>query len=414
MKGLCILGSTGSVGQNCLCVVRAQPEHFEIVSLSAGKNLEVLAAQILEFRPLMVAVGDQASIQPLRELLRARSYDRPVEIVAGRSGQVAAATLAEVDFVVSASHGTTGLVATYEAVRAGKRVGLANKEVLVVAGELVMRAARERGVEVLPIDSEHCAVHQCLRSGRPNEVRRLILTGSGGPFLKLPGKQFASITPQQALKHPIWKMGGRITIDSATLMNKGLEIIEARWLFGFTSSQIDVLIHPQSVIHSMIEFYDGSIVAQLSVPDMRLPIQYALTYPDRVTVNGHGLALDLGALQRLTFRKPDSKRFACLELARNALEAGGATPCVLNAADEVAVEAFLNERLRFTDISRVIERVIERTANVKIDSLDSVLACDAEARRRAIEVVRVMSPGEMIGQGFSAYMPMASQMPWWS
>lgn len=386
-KGLCILGSTGSIGQNCLRVVQSLPGRFRIVSLSAGKNLDVLVEQILEFSPQVVSVGECQLIEPLRERLRLREHRVPLKVVAETSGQVEAATLPEVDFVVSASHGTTGLEATYEAVRAGKQLGLANKETLVVAGELVMQAARERALEVLPIDSEHCAVHQCLRSGRRQEVRRLILTGSGGPFLTTSRKKFDSITPEEALKHPVWKMGGRITVDSATLMNKGLEIIEARWLFGFSSNQIDVLIHPESMIHSMIEFSDGSVIAQLSIPDMRFPIQYALTYPDRVTVNGKPLGLDLAALGRLTFRKPDTRRFPCLELGRAALEKGGAMPCVLNAADEVAVEAFLARRLPFGDIPRVIERVMRRMPETELGSLDDVLKCDREARQLARELI---------------------------
>lgn len=386
-KGLCILGSTGSIGQNCLRVVQSLPGRFRIVSLSAGKNLDVLVEQILEFSPQVVSVGECQLIEPLRERLHLREHRAPLKVVAETSGQVEAATLPEVDFVVSASHGTTGLVATYEAVRAGKQLGLANKETLVVAGELVMQAARERALEVLPIDSEHCAVHQCLRSGRRQEVRRLILTGSGGPFLTTSRKKFDSITPEEALKHPVWKMGGRITVDSATLMNKGLEIIEARWLFGFSSNQIDVLIHPESMIHSMIEFTDGSVIAQLSIPDMRFPIQYALTYPDRVTVNGRPLGLDLAALGRLTFRKPDTRRFPCLELGRAALEKGGSMPCVLNAADEVAVEAFLARRLPFGDIPRVIERVMRRMPETELGSLDDVLKCDREARQLARELI---------------------------
>lgn len=387
MKGLCILGSTGSVGQNCLRVVKSLPSRFQVVALSAGKNLEVLAQQVEEFKPQVVVVGSPECIEPLRRRLQARGYRQPNKIVAGVGGQVEAATHPAADLVVSASHGTTGLVATYEAIRAGKTVGLANKEVLVVAGELVTRAARERAVEILPIDSEHCAVHQCLRSGLRREVRRLILTGSGGPFLKTPRKEFDSLTPAQALKHPIWKMGGRITIDSATLMNKGLEIIEAHWLFGLPSSRIDVLIHPESIVHSMIEFQDGSVMAQLSVPDMRLPIQYVLTYPERAAVNGNSLGLDFTAKRRWHFQKPDSRRFPCLELGREALEKGGAIPCALNAADEVAVEAFLGRRLRFSDIPRVIEKVMNQTPKVDFDSLDDVLECDREARRRAAELV---------------------------
>lgn len=390
MKGLCILGSTGSVGQNCLNVVRSLPGRFRVVSLSAGKNLDALTEQISEFGPEVVAVGSGADVEPLRTRLQSLGYARPVRIVANAEGQVQAATLPEVDFVISASHGITGLVATFEAIRAGKQLGLANKETLVVAGELVMKIARERRVDVLPIDSEHSAIHQCLRSGRREEVRRLILTGSGGPFLRTPAGEFDSITPEQALKHPVWKMGGRITVDSATLMNKGLEIIEARWLFGFSSSQVEVLIHPESIVHSMIEFHDGSMVAQLSTADMRIPIQYALTYPERLAIDGNFLGLDLVAVREMHFEKPDGTRFPCLALARAALERGGSMPCVLNAADEVAVEAFLARRLRFRDIPRVVETSMERMSSVSVGSLDDVLECDREARRRAEELVAAL------------------------
>jgi 1-deoxy-D-xylulose-5-phosphate reductoisomerase len=386
MKRLCILGATGSVGQNCLRVVERLPDRFRVVSLAAGRNLAVLTEQTLKFKPALVAVGNQESVEPLRDQLRARGYRQAVAVVWGREGLVEASTHPDVDFVVSASHGVTGLEATFQAIRAGKPVGLANKEVLVVAGELVMRAARERGADILPIDSEHSAVHQCLRCGRGHEVRRLILTGSGGPFLRTPRKRFDSITPEQALKHPIWKMGGRITIDSATLMNKGLEIIEAHWLFGLKSEQIQVLVHPESIVHSMIEFRDGTILAQLGVADMRIPIQYALTYPDRLAVDGD-LSLDLAATQRLHFQRPDVKRFPCLELGRQALEKGGAWPCALNAADEIAVEAFLASRLRFSSIPRVIEAVLSQTPVVTLNSLEDVTECDRESRRRAREAV---------------------------
>lgn len=392
-KGLCILGSTGSVGANTLRVVEGLGERFRVVSLAAGKNLDLLAQQILQFNPAIVSVGSPECIEPLRMRLSAAGYRRELRIAAGTEGQVEAATLPEVDFVVSASHGVTGLVATYEAIRASKRIGLANKETLVAAGELVMRAARERSVEILPIDSEHSAIHQCLRSGSRHEVRRLILTGSGGPFLKTPKKDFDHITPERALKHPIWKMGGRITIDSATLMNKGLEIIEAHWLFGLPSAQIDVLIHPESIVHSMIEFRDGSVMAQLSVADMRLPIQYALTYPERAAANGDLLALDLVATRRLRFLKPDRRRFPCLDLGREALEKGGALACALNAADEVAVEAFLAGRLRFSDIPRVIETVMKATPTTNLSGLGAVLECDAEARRRAGECAADLRKG---------------------
>jgi len=387
MKGLSILGSTGSIGTNTLRVVRGLPGRFRVESLSAGRNLHLLAEQVREFRPRLVSVGSTELIEPLRGLLRARGDGEAVRIVAGIEGRVEAATLPEVDFVVSASHGITGLVATYEAVRAGKSVGLANKEVLVVAGELVTRTARERGSNLLPIDSEHSALHQCLRAGCLAEVRRLILTASGGPFLRTPKESFDSITPEQALRHPVWKMGGRVTIDSATLMNKGLEIIEAHWLFGVPSGRISVLIHPESIVHSMIEFSDGSVMGQLSVADMRIPIQYALTYPERALMNGNGPWLDLVRAGRLSFEEPDTNRFACLALGRAALEHGGTMPCALNAADEVAVEAFLGGRLRFADIPRVIEKVMGAVPAADLGSMEDVLACDQEARRRAGELI---------------------------
>ncbi|HEV2176885.1 MAG TPA: 1-deoxy-D-xylulose-5-phosphate reductoisomerase [Terriglobia bacterium] len=401
-QSLCILGSTGSVGTNCLSVVRGLPGRFRVVSLAAGRNLDLLARQIVEFRPARVAVASRECVEPLRQRLSALGYREPLAIGAETAGQVEAATLPEVTFVVSASHGVTGLVATYEAVRAGKRIGLANKETLVAAGELVMRAARESGSEILPIDSEHSALHQCLRSGKLSEVRRVILTGSGGPFLKTRCKDLDSVTPQQALNHPVWKMGGRITIDSATLMNKGLEIIEAHWLFGLPPAKIDVLIHPESAIHSMIEYEDGSVMAQLAAPDMRIPIQYALTYPERAAVNGMNGAvpkLDFAALRSLHFRPPDTRRFPCLALGREALERGGAAPCALNAADEVAVEAFLAGRVCFTDIPRIVEAVLTDASAAPLGSLEEVLACDREARSRAEERVEAVS--ETIGLSHS-------------
>ena len=391
-QGLCILGSTGSIGQNCLRVVESLRERFRVEALSAGQNLEVLAAQVVKHHPKTVVVSHGELREPLRERLKRLGYSRRVKITFGVEGQVEASTHDSVDFVVSASHGTTGLVATYEAVRAGKHVGLANKETLVAAGELVMRAAAKRRTEVLPIDSEHCAVHQCLRAGRPREVKRIILTASGGPFLKTPLRLFNSLSPEQALKHPIWRMGGRITIDSATLVNKGLEIIEAHWLFGAAPGQIDVVIHPESIIHSMVEFVDGSVLAQLGVPDMRIPIQYALTYPDRVAMTEKGLGLDLISAGRLHFGKPDTRRFPSLDLAREALVQGGIMPCVLNAADEVAVEAFLHNRLRFSAIPRLIEEVMRQMGSFgTVKSLEDVLEGDREARRRAAVVISALS-----------------------
>ena len=391
-QGLCILGSTGSIGQNCLRVVESLPGRFCVEALSAGKNLDALAAQVVKHHPRIVVVSQREYRDGLRERLKHLGYTRRVKITFGVEGQVEASTHHAVDFVVSASHGTTGLVATYQAVCAGKHVGLANKETLVAAGELVMRAAAKRRIEVLPIDSEHCAVHQCLRAGQRKEVKRIILTASGGPFLKTPRRLFDSISPEQALKHPIWRMGGRITIDSATLVNKGLEIIEAHWLFGVAPGQIDVVIHPESIIHSMVEFCDGSVMAQLGVPDMRIPIQYALTYPDRVGVTDNELGLDLLTVGRLHFEKPDTKRFPSLDLAREALNQGGIMPCVLNAADEVAVEAFLNNRLRFGSIPRLIEEVMRQMgSHHTIHSMDDVLEGDREARSRAAQVLSAIS-----------------------
>ncbi len=394
IKGLCILGSTGSIGQNCLRVVRGAADQFRVVSLCAGKNLDLLAEQAREFAPRFVVVGDQQWVEPLRERLRALGVSAVTEVASGVASQTEAATHPEVHTVVSASHGTTGLVATYKAVEAGKRIALANKEVMVTAGELITRTAHERGSEILPVDSEHCAIHQCLRAGGNSEVRRLILTASGGPFRKTPKKDFDRITPEDAMQHPVWKMGGRVTIDSSTMMNKGLEIIEARWLFGFPSERIDVLIHPESIVHSMVEFIDGSVMAQMSVPDMRLPIQYALTYPVRLAIDSGLKGLDLTNLRRLHFAAPDTRRFPCLELAREALHRGGSMPCVMNAADEIAVEAFLDRRLRFSSIPRLIEKVMKQTAcDSSLGSLDEVLECDHEARIRATELV------ESIGKG---------------
>ena len=385
MKNLCILGSTGSVGANVLRVVAALPDRLRAVALSAGKNLDLLARQIEEFTPEIAVVGSDECVESLRQRLRDIRYSRRMRILTGTEGQVEAATDSAVDFVVSASHGVTGLVATYEAVRAGKCLGLANKETLVAAGELVMQAARKRGVEILPIDSEHNALHQCLRSGESGEVRRVILTASGGPFLRARKQDLESVTPEQALRHPVWSMGGRITIDSATLMNKGFEIIEAHWLFGLPTDRIEVLIHPESIIHSMVEYVDGSLLAQMAVPDMRIPIQYALTYPDRlpIPVNGSGLNLQAANLKHLHFAPPKRRQFPCLELARQALAAGPAAACSLNAADEVAVETFLARRLRFTDIPRVVAEVLANTRTARPGSIEDVLECDREARERA-------------------------------
>ena len=317
-------------------------------------------------------------------------YRPRVKIVFGSGGMSEAATHSHVDTVVSASHGVTGLEATYRAVESGKSVALANKETLVVAGELITRLARKTKSDILPVDSEHNAIHQCLRAGRREEVRNLILTASGGPFLKTSRRALERIRPEQALRHPTWKMGGRITLDSATLMNKGFEVIEAHWLFRMPSEAIQVLIHPQSIVHSMVEFKDGSLIAQMGVADMKLPIRYALNYPDRLSINGVAAkgasqALSWEQMKRLDFELPDLRRFPCLGLAREALASGGSMPCALNAADEVAVEAFLKRRVKFTDIPRLIQRVLRRTSVARLRSLADVWDCDREARAYARE-----------------------------
>ena len=382
---LAILGSTGSIGRQCLSVVESLPGRFTVVALAAGANLEELASQAERHRPGVVSVGQATKIDELVERLKAKGISPLPEIHSGAEGMRAVATHPEGDVVVSAAVGVVGLEATYEAIRLGKRVALSNKEVLVAAGELVMAAAQQSGRELLPVDSEHNAVHQCLRGGQRGEVRRLVLTASGGPFRKTPLAALAKVTPEQALAHPNWRMGNRITIDSATMMNKGFEIIEARWLFGMKPEQIDVVIHPQSTIHSMVEFVDGSVLAQLGPTDMRMPIQYALTYPERVASND--LALDWSKLRRFDFAKASTRRFPCLRLAREAMKKGGALPCALNAADEVAVAAFLERRLSFLGIPEVIERVLERTPRVRFARMEDVLTADREARRMAQEEV---------------------------
>jgi 1-deoxy-D-xylulose-5-phosphate reductoisomerase len=388
VKQLSILGSTGSIGRQCLSVVAAMPGRFIVAALAAGANLDELAGQIERHRPELVSVSDAKKADELAAVLRGKGISPLPEIHYGREGMLAVGTHPKADIVVSAAVGVVGLEATYEAVKLGKTVALSNKEVLVAAGELGMAAAKKAGRELLPVDSEHNAVHQCLRGGTYGEVRRLVLTASGGPFRKTPLAALSSVTPDQALAHPNWRMGNRITIDSATMMNKGFEIIEARWLFGMRSDQIEVVIHPQSTIHSMVEFVDGSVLAQLGPTDMRMPIQYALTYPERVASNSQvGLALDWTRLKRLDFEKASTRRFPCLRLAREAMKKGGAFPCALNAADEIAVAAFLERKLSFLGIAEVIERVLARTPRVRFERMDDVLTADAEARRMAREEV---------------------------
>jgi 1-deoxy-D-xylulose-5-phosphate reductoisomerase len=463
MKKVSILGSTGSIGRQTLSVVESLPERFKITALAAGTNLAELLPQVLRHQPEVVSVATRELADELSRRLRAElqhGHPRP-EIHHGREGMLAVATHPNADIVVSAAVGVVGLEATYEAVKLGRTVALSNKEVLVAAGELVMAAATKSGRELLPVDSEHNAVHQCLRASRRNsspqsatdehkswkakrsfvpeemffpgnpisefapaipppdprllhrepppkvpestatqraplypEVRRLVLTASGGPFRKTPLAQLAHVTVEQALAHPNWRMGTRITIDSATMMNKGFEVIEAHWLFDMRPDQIDVIIHPQSTVHSFVEFVDGAVLAQLAPPDMRMPIQYALTYPDRLASNAVGL--DWTNLRRLDFERASMRRFPCLRLAREALVKGGALPCALNAADEVAVAAFLEHRLPFLGIPEVIESVLARTPCTGFSSIEDVLSADAEARRLANEeVARLCQPGSV-------------------
>jgi 1-deoxy-D-xylulose-5-phosphate reductoisomerase len=391
MRRIAILGSTGSIGRSTLSVAESYPDRFQIVALAAGSNLEAAFEQALHWKPQVLSVAREADADTLREQLKHRGITE-TEIVHGAPGTVKVATHPDVDFVVSAIVGVAGLEATYEAVKAGKTVGLANKECLVAAGELITAEARKQGKPLLPIDSEHNAVHQCMRGGRVEEVQRIWLTASGGPFLKTPKSEFPSITIEQALNHPTWKMGKRITIDSATLMNKGFEVIEACRLFHVPPSQVEVIVHPQSTIHSMVEFVDGSILAQFSVTDMRLPILYALTYPERIQSDLRFPVMDL---RQLDFYPPDMRKFRCLGLAYEAAEAGGAKPVALNAADEVAVAAFLDGQIGFDEIPRIIEDVLSATKTGTMESIKQVLATDLEARRAArerVEKIRGRSP----------------------
>jgi 1-deoxy-D-xylulose-5-phosphate reductoisomerase len=388
LKQLCILGSTGSIGTSTLSIVERYPERFTVASLAVGRNLDLAFAQCLQWRPLMVSVATEQLAAQLSSRLTTAGR-RDTEVVFGSEGTVRAATLPQVDFVVSAIVGLAGLEATHAAVAAGKQVGLANKEAMVAAGEILTRLARDRKVPLLPIDSEHNAIHQCMRGGAPAEVRRIWLTASGGPFRQLPADQFSRITVEQALRHPTWVMGRRVTIDSATLLNKGLEIIEACRLFDLPPSAVRVTVHSQSAVHSLVEFVDGSILAQLSVTDMRLPILYAMSYPERVASD---LTFDMATLGQLSFEPPDFARFPCLRLAYQAAETGGAACIALNAADEVAVEAFLEGTIPFTSIPRTIEAVLEVTPSRHPETIQEVLQLDEEARRMAHRVVSGLSP----------------------
>lgn len=378
MKQIAILGSTGSIGCNTLRVVEAFKNEFRVAALGAGSNVELLAEQVEQFRPRVVSVSDEASADQFRHELKKRGVVECPKISIGVEGLSEVATVDEAEIVIGAVVGALGLLPTYRALELGRRVALANKETLVVAGELMTKAAEKSGAELLPVDSEHNALHQCLRGEKRHELKRLVLTASGGPFRTASREDIEQATPAQALKHPTWRMGSKITIDSATLMNKGLEVIEAHWLFNCTADEIDIVVHPQSVVHSMIELVDGSIIAQLGVTDMRHAIQYALTYPDRRPAQLP--PLDLATLSKLEFFPPDTEKFPCVRLAYEALRAGGTMPAVLNAANEIAVAAFLDEKIKFGDIPRLIGAVCTAHTLQPASSLDAVLAADKWSR----------------------------------
>jgi 1-deoxy-D-xylulose-5-phosphate reductoisomerase len=382
-----VLGSTGSIGISTLDVVRQNAEQFEIFALVAGRNLDVLSSQILEFRPKVVAVADEATLERLQGRLSESGLSRRdwPELSAGPQARLESSVAPEVDFVMSAIVGVAGLEATYAAVRAKKRIGLANKEVLVASGRLVMEAVREHGTELIPVDSEHNGAHQCFRAGSSSEVTRLILTASGGPFRDTPNDLLRKVTPEQALNHPTWKMGRRITIDSATLMNKGFEVIEACWLFHLPPEQVDVVVHPQSSIHAMVEYNDGSVIAQISATDMRMPIQYAMTYPERQKAPVP--RLDWTQQRTWHFSPPDLDKFRLLRLAYQAQEQGGSATCTLNAADEIAVEAFLEGRIPFPAIAQTVEETLLRHPSKEPATIEEVIEIDLASRSLARQIV---------------------------
>jgi 1-deoxy-D-xylulose-5-phosphate reductoisomerase len=389
MKRVSIIGSTGSVGVNTLKVIDSLDSEFQVVGLAARSSATELAAQVARYRPLKVALADESAVGRFHDECARIGASVP-EVHIGAAGLRELGAMEESDIVVSAAVGAAGLEPTYAALLAGKKVALANKEAMVIAGELLRSTAESSGGTILPVDSEHNAIDQCLRAGNPGEVRRLILTASGGPFLDRDASDFARITPEEALNHPTWKMGPRITIDSATMMNKGFEVIEARWLFDVSPESIDVVIHPQSIVHSMVEFVDGSTVAQMGVADMRGPIQYALTFPDRFKASIP--SLDWGSVPALEFRVPDQDKFPALGLAYQAIQLGGTAPAVLNGADEIAVHAFLEGQISFTDIGDIVRTVLESHSPSPIDSLGAVLEADRWARSAAEEKLGAIAP----------------------
>jgi 1-deoxy-D-xylulose-5-phosphate reductoisomerase len=398
MQTITILGSTGSIGANTLDVVRQNRHRYSVFALAAGRNVDLLCSQILEFRPQIAVVASDSGIAELRARLLESGLSRSEwpELLSGPEALVSISTAGEVFAVMSSIVGVAGLEATYAAIRAGKRIGLANKEVLVSAGRLVMAAVKETGCELIPVDSEHNGAHQCLRAGLRNEATKLILTASGGPFRNTSREAMAHVSPEQALKHPTWKMGSRITIDSATLMNKGFEVIEACWLFDFAPKDVEVVIHPQSTVHAMVEYNDGSVIAQVCATDMRMPIQYALTWPER----SHAPVpkIDWSETRKWDFSAPDFERFPLLKLAYQCQEAGGSATCTLNAADEIAVEAFLDGRIGFTQIAEIVEDTLNRIPNRAPSSIGDILCIDIESRAQARELVSQVT-GSRVTEG---------------
>ena len=384
MKSIIILGSTGSIGTNTLDIVRRFPDEFRVVGLTAGNNIDKLETQIRQFKPKAVAVSTESSAA----LLRNRCIDLPVQIMASEEGITQVASELDAELVISAIVGAAGLVPTLSAIRSGKHIALANKEPMVMAGKLMQDEARKHGVRIFPVDSEHSAIFQSLEGHRIEDVRRLILTASGGALWTLPLEQLLNVTPERALQHPNWKMGSKITIDSATLMNKGLEVVEARWLFNIPESDIDVLIHRESIIHSLVEYKDRSMIVQLGLPDMRTPISYAMRHPARMALDLP--SLDLTEIGRLTFCKPDHDRFPCLNLGYESLRIGGTMPAAMNAANEIAVEAFLNHGLRFSEIPQVIRSTMEAHTSREIACLDDALEVDRWAREKAESLVHAL------------------------
>ena len=382
MKKITILGSTGSIGLNALSVIEKNPQRFQVEALAAGRNIKLLNKQIEKFKPKVVSVSTKESAYKLRETLNAKSK---VKIFYDEEGLKDIASFPSADIVISAISGSAGLIPTIAAIEAGKDIALANKETMVMAGDIVTKKAIKKGVKIIPVDSEHSAIFQCLEGYNNRNIRRIILTASGGPFLNFTRKELEKVNLSQTLRHPKWKMGKKITIDSASMMNKGLEVIEAKWLFNVDIGDIDVLIHPQSIVHSMVEFIDGAFLAQMGVPDMKIPIAYALTYPERIMNDLP--SLNLAKTGNLEFFKPDKKKFPCLGIAYAACLCGGTAPAVLNAADEIAVSAFMENKIRFIDLPEIIEKILSRHDSIKDPSLDDILQADLWARKETKKII---------------------------